>query len=112
MQRSRRTPGPQNRYAGDLTTSPATASANPASGWVQRREPAPAAPGTPSPPSTSVSHFIRSFPWTCLPATVLVTGANRGFGRALAAELLGRGAAVYAGARDPGQVDLPDAKDR
>ena len=28
--------------------------------------------------------------------TVLVTGANRGFGRALAAELLGRGAAVYA----------------
>jgi len=26
--------------------------------------------------------------------------------------LLGRGAAVYAGARDPGQVDLPDAKDR
>jgi len=42
--------------------------------------------------------------------TVLVTGANRGFGRALAAELLGRGAAVYAGARDPGQVDLPGAK--
>ena len=42
--------------------------------------------------------------------TVLVTGASRGFGRALAAELLGRGAAVYAGARDPGQVDLPGAK--
>ena len=42
--------------------------------------------------------------------TVLVTGASRGFGRALAAELLGRGAAVYAGARNPGQVDLPGAK--
>jgi len=42
--------------------------------------------------------------------TVLVTGASRGFGRALAAELLGRSAAVYAGARDPGQVDLPGAK--
>jgi NAD(P)-dependent dehydrogenase (short-subunit alcohol dehydrogenase family) len=37
----------------------------------------------------------------------LVTGANRGFGRALAAELLRRGATVYAGARDPGRVDLP-----
>jgi NAD(P)-dependent dehydrogenase (short-subunit alcohol dehydrogenase family) len=36
--------------------------------------------------------------------TVLVTGASRGFGRALAAELLGRGAGVYAGARDPGQA--------
>jgi hypothetical protein len=33
--------------------------------------------------------------------TVLVTGANRGFGRALAVELLGRGAAVYAGAAIP-----------
>jgi NAD(P)-dependent dehydrogenase (short-subunit alcohol dehydrogenase family) len=43
-------------------------------------------------------------------STVLVTGANRGFGRALAAELLGRGATVYAGARNPDQVDLPDAK--
>jgi NAD(P)-dependent dehydrogenase (short-subunit alcohol dehydrogenase family) len=39
-------------------------------------------------------------------STVLVTGANRGFGRALAAELLGRGATVYAGASDPGQIDL------
>lgn len=38
-----------------------------------------------------------------------VTGANRGFGRALAAELLARGAAVYAGARDPRSVDLPGA---
>ena len=43
-------------------------------------------------------------------STVLVTGANRGFGRALAVELLGRGATVYAGARNPGQVDLPGAK--
>jgi NAD(P)-dependent dehydrogenase (short-subunit alcohol dehydrogenase family) len=43
-------------------------------------------------------------------ATALVTGANRGFGRQLAAELLARGATVYAGARDPGRVDLPGAK--
>ena len=42
-------------------------------------------------------------------ATALVTGANRGFGRALAAELLARGATVYAGARDPGAIDLPGA---
>jgi NAD(P)-dependent dehydrogenase (short-subunit alcohol dehydrogenase family) len=42
--------------------------------------------------------------------TVLVTGANRGLGRALAAELLGRGATVYAGARNPDRVDLPGAK--
>ncbi|MEU9290873.1 SDR family oxidoreductase [Streptomyces sp. NPDC048275] len=43
-------------------------------------------------------------------STALVSGANRGFGRALAAELLGRGATVYAGARNPDQVDLPGAK--
>jgi NAD(P)-dependent dehydrogenase (short-subunit alcohol dehydrogenase family) len=43
-------------------------------------------------------------------STALVTGANRGFGRALAAELLNRGATVYAGARNPDQVDLPGAK--
>ncbi|MFI6931419.1 SDR family oxidoreductase [Streptomyces sp. NPDC050287] len=43
-------------------------------------------------------------------STVLVTGANRGLGRALAAELLARGATVYAGARNPAQVDLPGAK--
>ncbi|MEV0642407.1 SDR family oxidoreductase [Streptomyces sp. NPDC050619] len=43
-------------------------------------------------------------------STALVTGANRGLGRALAAELLNRGATVYAGARDPDQVDLPGAK--
>ena len=41
--------------------------------------------------------------------TALVTGANRGFGRALAAELLARGATVYAAARDPRSVDLPGA---
>jgi NAD(P)-dependent dehydrogenase (short-subunit alcohol dehydrogenase family) len=41
--------------------------------------------------------------------TALVTGANRGFGRALAAELLDRGATVYAGARDASSVDLPGA---
>ena len=43
-------------------------------------------------------------------STVLVTGANRGLGRALAAELLDRGATVYAGARNPDLVDLPGAK--
>ena len=43
-------------------------------------------------------------------STVLVTGANRGLGRALAAELLSRGATVYAGARNPEQVDLPGVK--
>jgi NAD(P)-dependent dehydrogenase (short-subunit alcohol dehydrogenase family) len=42
--------------------------------------------------------------------TALVTGANRGFGRALAAELLSRGATVYAGARNPASVDLPGAR--
>lgn len=42
-------------------------------------------------------------------STALVTGANRGFGRALAAELIARGATVYAGARDPSSVDLPGA---
>jgi NAD(P)-dependent dehydrogenase (short-subunit alcohol dehydrogenase family) len=41
--------------------------------------------------------------------TALVTGANRGFGRALAAELLARGATVHAAARNPGSVDLPGA---
>jgi NAD(P)-dependent dehydrogenase (short-subunit alcohol dehydrogenase family) len=42
--------------------------------------------------------------------TALVTGANRGLGRHLAAELLARGATVYAGARNPDSVDLPGAK--
>ncbi|MFG3601314.1 SDR family oxidoreductase [Micromonospora chersina] len=40
-------------------------------------------------------------------STALVTGANRGFGRHLAAELLARGATVYAGARNPDTIDLP-----
>jgi NAD(P)-dependent dehydrogenase (short-subunit alcohol dehydrogenase family) len=41
-------------------------------------------------------------------AVAVVTGANRGFGRQLAAELLKRGAKkVYAGARRPDSVDLP-----
>ncbi|KAA0093177.1 SDR family NAD(P)-dependent oxidoreductase [Mycolicibacterium sp. P1-18] len=39
-------------------------------------------------------------------ATALVTGANRGLGRHFAAQLVARGAKVYAGARDPGSVDL------
>ncbi|MDX3853064.1 SDR family oxidoreductase [Streptomyces sp. AK02-01A] len=43
-------------------------------------------------------------------SVALVTGANRGFGRHLAAELLSRGAAkVYAAARNPSTVDLPGA---
>ncbi|GGJ69642.1 SDR family oxidoreductase [Streptomyces brasiliensis] len=41
-------------------------------------------------------------------AVAVVTGANRGLGRHLAAQLLERGAAkVYAGARNPSSVDLP-----
>ncbi|MGW2822010.1 SDR family oxidoreductase [Streptomyces sp. NPDC001443] len=43
-------------------------------------------------------------------ATVLVTGANRGLGRALAQEFLARGATVYAGARRPDLIDLPGVK--
>jgi len=39
----------------------------------------------------------------------VVTGANRGLGRAFAAQLLERGAKVYAGARNPATVDLPGA---
>jgi NAD(P)-dependent dehydrogenase (short-subunit alcohol dehydrogenase family) len=42
-------------------------------------------------------------------AVAVVTGANRGFGRHLAAQLLERGAKVYAAARDPRSVDLPGA---
>ncbi|MEU8301252.1 SDR family oxidoreductase [Micromonospora sp. NPDC048909] len=41
-------------------------------------------------------------------SVALVTGANRGLGRQIAAQLLSRGAAkVYAGARNPSSVDLP-----
>jgi NAD(P)-dependent dehydrogenase (short-subunit alcohol dehydrogenase family) len=43
-------------------------------------------------------------------STALVTGANRGLGRAIAAELLARGATVYAGARHPDRVDLAGVK--
>ena len=42
-------------------------------------------------------------------AVVLVTGANRGLGRHLAAQLLERGAKVYAGARNPDSIDLHGA---
>ena len=43
--------------------------------------------------------------------TALVTGANRGVGRALVDELLARGAAkVYAGARTPEEADVPGAE--
>jgi NAD(P)-dependent dehydrogenase (short-subunit alcohol dehydrogenase family) len=39
-------------------------------------------------------------------STALVTGANRGFGRHLAEQLVERGAKVYAAARRPESVDL------
>ncbi|GAA0629974.1 SDR family oxidoreductase [Kutzneria viridogrisea] len=42
-------------------------------------------------------------------STALVTGANRGLGRHFAAQLLGRGATVYAAARNPVSIDLPGA---
>ncbi|MFJ9831785.1 SDR family oxidoreductase [Streptomyces sp. NPDC101169] len=41
---------------------------------------------------------------------VLVTGANRGLGRALAEELVARGATVYGASRRPDQIDLPGVK--
>jgi NAD(P)-dependent dehydrogenase (short-subunit alcohol dehydrogenase family) len=40
-------------------------------------------------------------------STAFVTGANRGLGRHLAQQLRDRGAQVYAGARNPSDVDLP-----
>jgi hypothetical protein len=40
----------------------------------------------------------------------IVTGANRGIGEAVAAELADLGATVYAGARDPDEVDAPDQR--
>ncbi|MEU0878730.1 SDR family oxidoreductase [Lentzea sp. NPDC005914] len=40
-------------------------------------------------------------------AIAVVTGANRGLGRILAAQLLERGAKVYATARRPETIDLP-----
>jgi NAD(P)-dependent dehydrogenase (short-subunit alcohol dehydrogenase family) len=39
--------------------------------------------------------------------TALVTGANRGFGKHLALELVSRGARVYAAARRPDTVEVP-----
>lgn len=38
----------------------------------------------------------------------LVTGATRGIGRAIADDLVERGATVYAGARDPSDIDADD----
>jgi NAD(P)-dependent dehydrogenase (short-subunit alcohol dehydrogenase family) len=43
-------------------------------------------------------------------AVALVTGANRGLGRAYAQALLQAGAKVYAAARDPSTIDLPGAQ--
>ena len=39
--------------------------------------------------------------------TALVTGANRGLGKRFAAQLVERGAKVYAAARRPETIDLP-----
>ncbi|MFE6038710.1 SDR family oxidoreductase [Streptomyces sp. NPDC056452] len=41
-------------------------------------------------------------------AVAVVTGANRGLGRHLAAQLVEHGAKVYAAARRPETIDLPD----
>ena len=41
-------------------------------------------------------------------SVALVTGANRGIGRAIARALLDRGARVYAGARDPRSITDPE----
>ncbi len=38
----------------------------------------------------------------------LVTGATRGIGRAIADDLVEQGATVYAGARDPSDIDADD----
>ncbi|MER5948494.1 SDR family oxidoreductase [Streptomyces sp. NPDC001904] len=43
-------------------------------------------------------------------AVAVVTGANRGLGRHLAAQLVERGATVYAAARRPETVDLPGVR--
>lgn len=40
-------------------------------------------------------------------STALVTGASRGLGRSLAAELANHGVRVYSGTRQPDSVDLP-----
>ena len=42
--------------------------------------------------------------------TALVTGANRGFGRQLAAQLRDRGATVYAAARNPAAWTWPASR--
>src|SRR5689334_16857385 len=42
-------------------------------------------------------------------AVAVVTGANRGLGRHLAAQLVERGAKVYAAARRPETIDVPGA---
>jgi NAD(P)-dependent dehydrogenase (short-subunit alcohol dehydrogenase family) len=54
-----------------------------------------------------MTHFPHtSRPFVYEGAVALVTGANRGLGRHLAAQLLERGAKVYAGARQPEAIDL------
>jgi NAD(P)-dependent dehydrogenase (short-subunit alcohol dehydrogenase family) len=43
-------------------------------------------------------------------STALITGANRGFGRRFAEQLVRRGATVWAAARNPDAVDLPGVR--
>jgi NAD(P)-dependent dehydrogenase (short-subunit alcohol dehydrogenase family) len=51
---------------------------------------------------------FQELPMQLANAVVLITGANRGIGRAFAREALARGARrVYAAARDPASIDLP-----
>jgi NAD(P)-dependent dehydrogenase (short-subunit alcohol dehydrogenase family) len=52
-------------------------------------------------PHSRTAQEFRSLYGHLSTSTVLVTGANRGLGRALAAELLSRGASVHAAARNP-----------
>jgi NAD(P)-dependent dehydrogenase (short-subunit alcohol dehydrogenase family) len=42
-------------------------------------------------------------------SVALVSGANRGLGRAFAEALVAAGAKVYAGTRDPSKIDVPSA---
>ncbi len=52
---------------------------------------------------------MTTIPPNGTPITALVTGANRGLGKRFAADLVARGAKVYAAARRPETVDVPGA---
>jgi NAD(P)-dependent dehydrogenase (short-subunit alcohol dehydrogenase family) len=60
--------------------------------------------------SSEQSVYGRSTPRHLGRTGRLVTGANRGIGRAIADELVALGATVYAGARDPTDIDADDRK--